>query len=634
MDPQIWTWFTARRTFNTNGKGTSALPDKGDRLVDLGQLSDGRLTAPIAKEPVDAIVISDVHPLKGLSLIGMTKTFQRIYTAKRLGQTTEEAGFTLVKPAHAGVVDPEELIDPLVALGRDIFENETFDGNGRVCATCHRKEENFGLSPAFIATLPPSDPLFVAENDPNLVDLEDPDRLREGLILVNADGFHNPGVFRAPNHLMGLSTSIDAPRCDDPNGCGIGPPGQPPQVVFPYGAQMAVMDITTPDATGFAPVDQFTAYPVERTGWSGDGSPGSGSLHEFPIGAIFQHMPKTLTRAPGVDFRLPTREELEALELLQLTLRRQADIELDNLTFHDSGAAQGKVLFETLDTEGGTVQAGKCALCHSDAGANVGPEFGARVVNFGFPEKTVGNNVFSTGTTSLRPDLQQDSGIGILPLGEGECLTGNFDISGPFPIFIEDPHGSEHRVFVGVTVQPFFQPGLCFDQFNAQPLIEAADTGPFFHNNGAETLEEAIAFYSSPAFNEKPAVQLVMRFTDSAKIGIDLTQESTNNIGRFLRVLNAVENLNQANDLADGSLDTSGAASNDLLDHGILQLKDAKRVLSEVGLHPGAVGLMKTSILFGIIARALPTTGPVRQDLVELMLQLQSTAQLLMVHES
>jgi cytochrome c peroxidase len=43
------------------------------------------------------------------------------------------------------------------------------------------------------------------------------------------------------------------------------------------------------------------------------------------------------------------------------------------------------------------------------------------------------------------------------------------------------------------------------DGFNIPPLVEAADTAPFFHNNASATLEEAVAFYNSPAFNNSPA---------------------------------------------------------------------------------------------------------------------------------
>ncbi len=85
---------------------------------------------------------------------------------------------------------PDEPID-LVEQGRQIFFNETFDGNGRTCGTCHRAADNFALSPAFIATLPLDDPLFVAETNPDLAEnFENPVLMRQfGLILENQDGF-------------------------------------------------------------------------------------------------------------------------------------------------------------------------------------------------------------------------------------------------------------------------------------------------------------------------------------------------------------------------------------------------------------------------------------------------------------
>src|SRR5262245_19714215 len=82
--------------------------------------------------------------------------------------------------------DPHE---QLVERGREIFFNETFGGNGRTCGTCHPAENNFTLSPSFIATLPPNDPLFVAEFVPALrKNFENPELMRKfGLILENLD---------------------------------------------------------------------------------------------------------------------------------------------------------------------------------------------------------------------------------------------------------------------------------------------------------------------------------------------------------------------------------------------------------------------------------------------------------------
>jgi hypothetical protein len=75
----------------------------------------------------------------------------------------------------------------LIAKGKTIFFNETFNGNGRTCGTCHPAENNLTLDPAFIATLRPNNPLFVAEFNPDLKkNFENPRLMREfALILEN-----------------------------------------------------------------------------------------------------------------------------------------------------------------------------------------------------------------------------------------------------------------------------------------------------------------------------------------------------------------------------------------------------------------------------------------------------------------
>jgi CRP-like cAMP-binding protein len=41
--------------------------------------------------------------------------------------------------------DPPDPQQQLVERGRDIFFDETFDGNGRTCGTCHREDNNFTI---------------------------------------------------------------------------------------------------------------------------------------------------------------------------------------------------------------------------------------------------------------------------------------------------------------------------------------------------------------------------------------------------------------------------------------------------------------------------------------------------------
>lgn len=154
------------------------------------------------------------------------------------------------------------------AMTRIGFFNETFAGNGRTCGTCHPAENNLTIDPAFIARLPKNDPLFVAEFTPALSkNFENPRLMREfGLILENLDGFDdldNKFVMRGVPHTLGLRISVNSPQ---------GP----------------------------------------RTGWSGDGAPGDGSLRSFAVGAVIQHFTKSLNRVPGVDFHLPTDAELDA----------------------------------------------------------------------------------------------------------------------------------------------------------------------------------------------------------------------------------------------------------------------------------------------------------------------------------
>src|SRR3989337_1816079 len=169
--------------------------------------------------------------------------------------------------AAACETPPEYPGKALIEKGRQIFFNETFNGNGRTCGTCHRAEANFSIDPAFIATLPPDDPLFVAEFTPALKqNFENPRLRREfGLILENLDGFDdlaNRFVMRGVPHVLALRTSVASLQ---------GP----------------------------------------RTGWSGDGAPGDGSLRSFSTGAVIPHFTKTTNRVAGVDFPLPTDDELD-----------------------------------------------------------------------------------------------------------------------------------------------------------------------------------------------------------------------------------------------------------------------------------------------------------------------------------
>ncbi len=380
----------------------------------------------------------------------------------------------------------------LITKGREIFFNETFNGNGRRCGTCHPAENNFTIDPAFIATLPANDPLFVAEFNPDLrKNFENPKLMREfGLILENLDGFDdldNKFVMRGIPHLLGIRTSVSSPQ---------GP----------------------------------------RTGWSGDGAPGDGSLRSFAVGAVIQHFTKTLNRVPGVDFRLPTEEELDALEAFQLSLGRQSELVLP-LPLKGTVPKRGQAIF--LDNS-----LGKCNLCHVNAGATA---------NFG--RGNIGNANFNTGVENL-PD-------------QPARLTGER---------VPQDDG-------------FGRPGD--GTFNTPPLVEAADTAPFFHNNTVQTIEAAVAFYDGEAFNNSPAGRALAAADPQGK-GIELDGTQIQAIAAFLRVLNTLENIRQSLELLEASLQQSTAGrAQELLRRAIRETDDSIQVLEGGGLHPEAVAHLK-----------------------------------------
>ena len=381
--------------------------------------------------------------------------------------------------------------DPLVAKGRDLFFNETFDGNGRTCGTCHPEENSFTIDPAFIATLPDDDPLFVAEFTPALAkNFENPRLIREfGLILENLDGFgdlENRFVQRGVPHVLAQRISIDS---------AAGP----------------------------------------RTGWSGDGAPGDGTLRSFATGAVIQHFTNSLGRVPGVDFRLPTDDELDALEAFQLSLGRQMDLQLP-LALKGTTVARGQDIF--LDNT-----LGKCNACHVNAGANGDPQI------FG---EGAGNLNFNTGVEDL-PDQPADLTGELVPPDDGFGVPGD-------------------------------------GEFNTPPLVESADTGPFFHNNSVETIEGAVAFYNGDAFNNSPAGQLITGATGS---GINLDGTQVVEVAAFLRAINALENIRVAIERLEQGAELARVPAKQALRIAIAETDDSIAVLAGAGLHPEAVAHLR-----------------------------------------
>jgi hypothetical protein len=534
-----------------NQDGKSVAPEPGDRMVRLGRLEPKgeRLTvsASLGKDffrdfELDLVVVTQAgrSPVESRVLVGSRSLFERLHTRTRLAdlERQKKRGATLAdwvemfspRSAEANqVLVAHDMVSPLVDDGAELFFHGTFGGNGRTCGTCHRVEKNQGLDADFIATLPASDKLFVAEfpvNRGGVPGLERPALMRNfGLILENVDGLDNPTVkftMRGVPHSLSLATSILAP------------------------------------ADGRA--------PIQRTGWSGDGAPGSGALRLFPVGAVTQHFTKRLNRVAGVDFVLPTDAELDAMEAFMLASGRLNELNLTSgVTLADPGAEAGRLVF---------LNQGKCGGCHGNAGA---------ISSFG------GNRNFNTGTERVTNPARA---VENFPFdgGFGTAAAFNFDSNGD-------------------GVLDSFGDGT----FNTPPLIEAADTAPFFHNNIAATVEDAVAFYSSPTFNNSPGGALVG--------GISLTTAESSEVGDFLRVINAafnvaiaIQRIDAAGNLenenlftpqtstapakGEGFLDIDGKKEtvDTLLQLANIELADALDVLNAKSLHSSAATLISQAI--------------------------------------
>jgi hypothetical protein len=422
-----------------------------------------------------------------------------------------EAQQFAVDPAIERLVEPGEVVatdpDGKVIEGFRLFTQETFGGNGRTCASCHPVDNNFTIDKAFIRTLPRRDPLFVAELNRDLRRLEIPLLMRNnGLILENLDGFEKPGVMRGVPHTLGLKLSIRNTR------------------------------------------DDFPLPGNEALGWSGDGAPGDGTLREFAIGAVTQHLTKTLKRRacslsefeadPGVcDFRVPTEAELADLLAFQLFTGRDEEVNLAGLTFRDAFVEGGKGLFNQAPSVQGTRS---CTACHNNAGAN---------------NSAGDNRQFATGVAKhpnapacLRTGVPGDGGFGPTPDPvEGiECADGRI-------------------VNVAFRGDEFF---------NTPSLIEAADTPPFFHNNIVETIEEAVEFYTTAAFNNSAS---------GAGNAFVLSDVQVNQIGALLRALNVLENIRSGNEydrLALRARNRAPAASRRFVQLAIAETTDAIQILN------------------------------------------------------
>jgi len=318
-------------------------------------------------------------------------------------------------PTSTNSPTPTVVVTPVLAdEGARLFFQETFDGNGRTCGTCHSAGAGFTLTPASVAARSDDDSLFVSGRDPELAALENLDLLRgpRALVLENVAGFDRAPVFRDSTHLFNLPFTA------------------------PYG-------------------------------WSGDVF----DLREFAVKAVRQHFPRTLRRVVGQDFRLPTEHELDALVAYMTSLQIPADGNTSLDAFVRTPAElRGRDLF---------FGAGRCGFCHN----------GIWLTD---------NGSFATGVA------QQPINLAPPPECDPPC-----DPIGPLE------QGGERA-------------------FDVPTLFGLENTPPYFHDNSAATIRDAVAFYTTPAFASSPA--------GGFSGGIVLTDAEIDDVTAFLAALSPCGN--------------------------------------------------------------------------------------------
>jgi hypothetical protein len=152
-----------------------------------------------------------------------------------------------------------------------------------------------------------------------------------------------------------------------------------------------------------------------------------------------------------------------------------------------------------------------CNACHFNGGANTNPDFDFSPFNV---TPTSDNGTVDEANRSFGPRIEE------LIDQPGDIVDAE---NNPF----DDGFGSDSNLF------------------NVPVVIEAADTGPFFHANQIDTVEAMVAFYSS---------QRHLRNGDVLPAIVPLNGSQVANIGAFLRVLNADENARSAIALLDKTL--------------------------------------------------------------------------------
>ena len=403
-----------------------------------------------------------------------------------------------------------------IEQGRNLFSLETFGGNGRTCQTCHIPPM-FNLTPAHVVEKAHNDPLFISieDKDVNTMlvstagsvtqysqpgDLHGKITDENGVIgnilagtgsrylVISEQSLSGTVTDESGNSAIISSFSLGNLSGINPvNGESFGLEDQSGDKLkrstasqFPDGRALILVN-----ADGFDQPAVFRKSPnllnlalTAPYGLSGEFE----TLADFTLNAVKQHYTLDLNRREDIDFRLPNEEELDALVSFQESI---------TLQFPESNLPLPIDNVRTLSQRTGEAEffAVGCGNCHH--GLILGDH--RPVV-----DSSIGADNFSfTGVANN--SINQDDGLPAEPPSQSA--------------------GDSNR------------------EMNTPQLMGIRFTAPYFHDNSAATLEDAVLFYNSTEFKDSV---VTMFEGEAGLLGIEefqLGPDAVENILNFLRTL-------------------------------------------------------------------------------------------------
>ena len=363
---------------------------------------------------------------------------------------------------------------PDVALGKRLFDEATFGGNGRTCVTCHMLETGTVTIAAVAARLagPPGDALFLH------------DALDNGVAGTTRISAH--ATIRVELDLPPYVTLVNDPTRRT--------------IVVNRGIPTT---INTPALDG-GPLAAFM-YDLRNN-----------DLKEQALGAIRGHAKSTVE---------PTAKELEALALFEEQDSRFFSSAA--LRANAAGGARPELPAGSTESErrgrlffletgvGGTAQ-GICGQCHGGANLN-------QITLLG----TAGGSGLALGSKFANV-LVSEANLNDDPRYIFRVDNGAGDVRqviSPDPgIMLTERKNSRHlNNFVASNTHPATLVGM----FKTPSLWGVENTPPYFHDNSASTLRDVVDHYADRLFKQFPF----------GGVFVTLTEQDREDIVAFLKLL-------------------------------------------------------------------------------------------------